>query len=370
MQKRRMVVLAAILISVAIVVTGIFFAIHFFSNKTESYRSIQVYELEGSALIERNGMDAINVVENLYLESKDRVETKADSSLRLKLDDDKYIMVEEESVFHIEATGNKEDSKTSIFLEQGIITNEIQNKLSEKSYYKVTTPNSVMAVRGTIFQVKVFYDEKGEVYTKLSVFDGKVTTHLAYPDGTMDEEVQIEAGKEIIIHSNEEITEYLGEPSNIDYQDFSLRTLHYLQELIDNGASITGISQGELEQIIQNLKNEDEYENDSETNVESGTESETETGTGTESETEPETESKTGEETKSDTESKVEQDAKTEPEKTEYTVTFLYEGKVFGTQTVKKGQKVSRPKLNPTDKGEWNFDFSKVIEDDISIEWK
>lgn len=356
MQKRRTVVLAAILIGVAMVVAGIFFAIHFFSNKTESYRSILVYELEGSASIERDGKEAVNVVENLYLESGDRVKTAADSNMRLKLDDDKYIMVEEESVFRIEAAGNKEDSKTSIYLEQGVITNEIQNKLSNKSSYDVTTPNSVMAVRGTIFRVEIYLDENGDKYTKLSVFEGEVTANLAYPDGTTGEEVQIEAGKEVIIHSNNTVTEYLEEPADIDYTKFSLQTLYYLQDLIANGTTIEGITQEELEKIIQNMKNVNQSKNDSEVN--------------TELETDAETKSDTGAKTSSAAASNVEQGVKTEPEKAEYTVTFLYEGKVFGTQKVGNGKKVIQPKLNPSDQGNWDFDFSQVIKEDTTIEWK
>ena len=388
MQKLKTAVLVKILVGAVLVVVGISIAIYFFSNKTESYRSILVYELEGSAEIERNGAAAMNAVENLYLESGDRVKTAADSNMRLKLDDDKYVMVEEESAFRIEATGSKSDSKTSIYLEQGAITNEIQNKLSDKSSYEVTTPNSVMAVRGTIFRVEIYFDENGDAYTKLSVFGGKVTAPLVYPDGSTGEEVQIEAGKEVIIHSNEEITEYLGEPSNIDYQDFSLQTLNHLQELIGNGASITGTTQEELEIIIQNLKNADDSQNDSQTNAKAetesdagaGTESETGAGTGSDagagtgSDAGAGTESETGAGTESDAESDTGADevpdTETEPETAEYTVTFLYKGKVFGTQKVENGQKVMRPKLNPAGEGEWDFDFSQAIEEDINIEWK
>ena len=74
--------------------------------------------------------------------------------MRLKLDDDKYILVEENSILTIVAEGTKEDSKTAIHLEQGAITNEIQNKLNPNSSYEVTTPNSVMAVREPYFAWK------------------------------------------------------------------------------------------------------------------------------------------------------------------------------------------------------------------------
>ena len=47
----------------------------------------------------------MEAVENLYLESGDRITVSGDSYIRLKLDDDKYIMVEENSVLAIIAEG-------------------------------------------------------------------------------------------------------------------------------------------------------------------------------------------------------------------------------------------------------------------------
>ena len=49
---------------------------------------------------------------------------------------------------------------------------------------------------------------------------------------------------------------------------------------------------------------------------------------------------------------------------------FEYNGKVFGTQTVIKGEKVIKPKLKPAASGSWNWDFNKEITEDTVIEWK
>ena len=53
-----------------------------------------------------------------------------------------------------------------------------------------------------------------------------------------------------------------------------------------------------------------------------------------------------------------------------YYVTFMYNGEVFGTQTVKKGEKAEEPSLSPSASGKWDYDFSKPVERDITIEWK
>ena len=49
---------------------------------------------------------------------------------------------------------------------------------------------------------------------------------------------------------------------------------------------------------------------------------------------------------------------------------FMYNGKVFGTQTVKKGDKAIEPSLAPAASGSWQFDFSKPIEENTTIEWE
>ena len=52
-----------------------------------------------------------------------------------------------------------------------------------------------------------------------------------------------------------------------------------------------------------------------------------------------------------------------------YTVTFMYEGNVFGTQEVKEGELASKPRLQPAPTGSWNYDFSNPITEDTIIEF-
>ena len=169
MEKPVLIKIAIAFVTASLAVAGIVLIVINVMKK-DGYRSILIYELEGTAEIVRGEVGEIDAVEQLYLQSGDRVRVASDSSMRLKLDDDKYVTAEENTEFSIEAVGTKADSKTKIQLTQGAITNEIQNPLSEDSTYEVTTPNAVMAVRGTIFRVEVYFDEDGNVYTKLSTF--------------------------------------------------------------------------------------------------------------------------------------------------------------------------------------------------------
>lgn len=338
MKKTTLYKMIAIFVGAAAVITGILLVVFHFSKNTDSYRSILIYQLEGNADIEREGTGTFAAAENLYLESGDRLTVLPESFMRLKLDDDKYIMVEENSILSIAAAGTREDSQTTIHLEQGAITNEIQNSLSPDSMYEVTTPNSVMAVRGTTFRVEILHDESGEIYSKLSTFDGTVVCKLIYPDGTMDEEISVEAGKEVIIHSNQTLTEYLAEPADINYEDLPLQTLYILLDLMDSGTQIAGIGSEELEELIHRLEDNSMTE-DSE-------------------EPEDTQQSENTEDTNASANSKT------------YTVTFVYQGAVFGTQSVRSGENAIQPRLTPTASGTWDFDFSTAIDSNTTIEWK
>ncbi len=435
MQKRLSMKVIIIILALAAAVAASVFAILHFTKGTETFRSIQIYELEGKADIEREGSGSIKAAENLYLQSGDRVSTAAESFMRLKLDEDKYIMAEENSVFSIEAEGSDEDSKTKIILEEGAITNEIQNKLSSDSLYEVNTPNSVMAVRGTIFRMEMTEGEDDMLYTKLTVLEGTVSTRLYQPDGSLGEEVLTEAGKETIIRSDGEEAVFDEISRDTVFEELPLQALQVVQGLADEGADMRGISRTELKSLMEDRKEEEmkqggekedaedvqddasdkEPENgDNGTNVSNassssdGTKKPSSSGGGSKkvpqttkaaqgnenggagSKPEADNPSNTGSQGNGSSGNRGNQNQGSQTpggnpgndgnqnqsggsetiEKKTYTVTFMYEGKVFGTQTVENGHRASVPLLMPETAGSWDFDFSKPIEADTVIYWK
>ena len=392
--------------AVVVIVVAAIMGVIFFGQKEEAYRSIRIYELNGTATIQRETIGEVNAVENLYLDSGDRIFVGADSTMRLKLDEDKYILVEENSILSIVAEGNSVDSKTSIHLEQGAITNEIQNPLRENSTYNVSTPNSVMAVRGTVFRVEVMFDEAGEVLTKVSTFEGSVGSSLILPDGTRQEEVLfIEGGTETLIRMSEEITEYVVMPREIDYRQTPVTVLEFLQEISEERRELPGITTETIQQLIVEIKEAEVLNEEIEENEEPSTEeeSETEDVTAEEAEVIAEEEATNIAETKKEqTNSEAEQTVEETPEELPvkenisttseneqpsssegagsdpgnssdptitYTVTFMYGEKVFGTQTVQDGQLAVAPKLAPEATGKWNFDFTAPIHGNVTITW-
>ncbi|MGN0347869.1 MAG: FecR domain-containing protein [Lachnospiraceae bacterium] len=316
-KKKLIIIIAAAVALIGIIVAVILILV----NRKDAYRIIKVYEIQGEAIIERAEIGEIAAYENMVLSSGDKIMMNQ-GTMTLQLDNDKYVYVEEGSEFELQATGDANNSKTVIYLTRGAITNEIQNKLSADASYEVNTPNSTMAVRGTVFYVSVFEDDDGVFYTKVCVFDGTVETNLVYADGTIADEakiVDVDYGNQVVIFEDTETTDYLDGMQEIDYQDLPDTVKQVVENIIDDT------------DIIQKIQNS--Y---------SGNSSNSDNGNGSD-------------------------DVDYGPGP--FTVTFLYNGAFFGSQEVEKGTCVQEPLLMPEPSGHWDFDFSTAIIRDTEITW-
>lgn len=398
-----MIIIGAAVIAVVAAIAA-FVALR--TSGEESYRSIMVYELEGSAVIERADIGAIDAAENLYLESGDRVRVKEDSLMRLKLDNDKYITAEENTVFVLTAKGSEQDSETRIDLEQGAIINEIQNPLSDHSTYETATPNSVMAVRGTIYRAELCRDEDGNPVTKVYCFEGAVELS-AINEGDVYASVIVDAGNKASVNSAD-LT--VSEVTPIDYKSFSPQTLKILNRMnIDTGISedaeehdessveepddAAGLSIADQKDDAENMDNADNAGGEDTTvtqksnnNTVSASGGHTETGEPAQTKTDisqrdpdsgnadnGDTGSESGDnqpEKEPDKESGDKPNKPKPPKTKEYTVTFQYNGQTFATQKVKAGKKAKEPLLKPAQDGGWDFDFNTEIDKDTEITWK
>lgn len=360
--------------------------ISFGMKKEESYRDIKVMSIKGTATVERASVGSLDAYEDMKLESGDRLSVDSSSSLILSMDDNKYAMLEPGSSLTLEADGTRENSRTIIHLEAGAVMNYLSEKLSEKSSYEVTVPNSTMAVRGTVFRVAIVYDEDGDSYTTVQVFEGIVGCRLVFPDGRIDEEeVQITPGREVQIHGDTEISEYVGDKGHdIDYTTLNREALEFLLFCIDDGSDLC-LTREEVEELLRRLDQPEEEPEEQEEAEEPEKEvkkpvvietpepvvpavEETPSSSGGSSET-----SKglpgNDDNQKSHHSSKKKPSSSDEETKT-YTVTFqTASGDVFCTQTVEDGKTASKPKLQPSASGSWNYDFTKAVTENIIIKW-
>ena len=359
--------------------------ISFGMKKEESYRDIKVMSIKGTATVERASVGSLDAYEDMKLESGDRLSVDSSSSLILSMDDNKYAMLEPGSSLTLEADGTRENSRTIIHLESGAVMNYLSEKLSEKSSYEVTVPNSTMAVRGTVFRVAIVYDEDGDSYTTVQVFDGIVGCRLVFPDGTIsEEEVQLAPGKEVLIHGDTEISEYVGDKGHdIDYTTLNREALEFLLFCIDDGSDLC-LTREEVEELLRRLDQTEEPEESAEVKKPAKTEKEpavietpepvvpaveeTPSSSGGSSETSKDSPGNDDNQ-KSHHSSKKKPSSSDEETKT-YTVTFqTVSGDVFCTQTVEDGKTASKPKLQPSASGSWNYDFTKAVTENIIIKW-
>lgn len=360
--------------------------ISFGMKKEESYRDIKVMSIKGTATVERASVGSLDAYEDMKLESGDRLSVDSSSSLILSMDDNKYAMLEPGSSLTLEADGTRENSRTIIHLEAGAVMNYLSEKLSEKSSYEVTVPNSTMAVRGTVFRVAIVYDEDGDSYTTVQVFDGIVGSRLIFPDGRIDEEeVQITPGREVLIHGDTDISEYVGDKGHdIDYTTLNREALEFLLFCIDDGSDLC-LTREEVEELLRRLDQTEEEPEEQEEAEEPEKEvkkpvvietpepvvpavEETPSSSGGSSETSKDSPGNDDNQ-KSHHSSKKKPSSSDEETKT-YTVTFqTASGDVFCTQTVEDGKTASKPKLQPSASGSWNYDFTKAVTENIIIKW-
>lgn len=359
--KKAWIILMIVLV-VIVAFTATVFAV--FSNRKKAYRLVKIYELNGTASVSRKDVGQMEAYPDMVLESGDTI-VLSSGEMTLKLDDDKYVYVEPDTEFELVATGHSSNSKTTISLNHGAITNEIQNPLQDHSSYEVNTPNSNMAVRGTVYRVYTYY-ENNIRYTKVSVFDGKVSSRLRYSDGSLSKKtVMIEKGNEVLIYDDEENTDYVSKPGPIDYHDMPKSVLRLLEKIFGKLPEFESPKQEETKEPARET-----------TTVPTTAPTTAPTGKPTTNPTDSPTRKPNNTATSQPTKKPVTAPSKS-PTKTNgpekegpFTVTFMYQGQVFGTQTVKKGDTVNKPLLSPAQSGEWQFDFNKEITADITIEWR
>lgn len=178
-------------------------------GKQDGYRTIKVFEVSGRVGVVHNGIE-YEAYPGMILTEGYSIVTSSDSYVRLVLDGDKYIKLEEGSKAVFEQLGMFGSGKTTINLERGVILNEIVRPLKAEESYIVNTPNAVLAVRGTMFKVEVSVNKSGDKNTKVYTYGGAVASKRIEPNGNIiDEEVLIESGYKTTVKMDDVETIYV-----------------------------------------------------------------------------------------------------------------------------------------------------------------
>ena len=148
---------AAIGAGAVAVVGGIAAAVILNIGGKNAFRNITVLDTLGSISVFREAInDTMEAYVDMNLESGDQVSVGPASELDLKLDDDKFVYVEENTKMYLQSEGDSENSKTVIYMSEGASLHRIDTKLNENSTYEIRTPNATMAIRGTVTWARVY----------------------------------------------------------------------------------------------------------------------------------------------------------------------------------------------------------------------
>lgn len=145
-------------------------------------RQLIVTSIKGSAYISRDGKK-YNADLNSRLKSGDVITTDKNCTLRISIDDDKYVTVEPDSSLYIYFTDTASKGDISVNLTKGSAICQLNNELKKNASFVLKTPNSTVSVRGTVFRAS--FDLKSEymgyenvMVTEVQNFDGTVTLQL------------------------------------------------------------------------------------------------------------------------------------------------------------------------------------------------
>ena len=226
-------------------------------SAAETARTVVVQETNGTTVVLDAAKASTNAYKGMHLVAGNDVTVQEISDLTMLFDMDKYMYAEESTHFWLsEASGSQEKSKTVIYLDEGATLNRIVNPLENGAVYQVDTPNSTMAVRGTLFRVEVREGKDGKIYTYLAVLNGAVKVELKTTEGKYNGVSEtIPAGTAAAIRADETFSEFIGgsggkHTAPIDYEAFPAGTLRQIIAYIDDNEEIDA-DRDELEALLK-----------------------------------------------------------------------------------------------------------------------
>ena len=226
-------------------------------SAAETARTVVVQETNGTTVVLDAKKASTNAYKGMHLVAGNDVTVQEISDLTMLFDMDKYMYAEESTHFWLsEASGSQEKSKTVIYLDEGATLNRIVNPLENGAVYQVDTPNSTMAVRGTVFRVEVREGKDGKIYTYLAVLNGAVKVELKTTEGKYNGVSEtIPAGTAAAIRADETFSEFIGgsggkHTAPIDYAAFPAGTLRQIIAYIDDNEEIDA-DRDELEALLK-----------------------------------------------------------------------------------------------------------------------
>ncbi len=169
----------------------IFAALLFFGVLSSGWaQGLVVEKPKGEVQVLKKGTsDWVQAQQGMPLESGDKVKTGEKSSVSIQWEKGTLELAEKTDFSVTEHAAKDDQIKTSLELTLGKLKAKV-DKLNQGSEFKITTPTSVAAVRGTFFGLWV-YEYLGDFFSRLDVWDGIVN----FGDKDSDENFDVDSGK-------------------------------------------------------------------------------------------------------------------------------------------------------------------------------
>ena len=158
------------------------------ATESKTFRNISVFETKGTNSIKRSGKN-LSTVKDMKLKNNDYGTVGKDGMLRLCFNEDTYAYFEENTEF---AVSKGWFNKIKVAMTKGEMIIEVRKKLTGDDSFNVITPNTNMAIRGTVVAVKTEILKDGSVKTTNYVLAGTAT--LTFPN-TKKKAVTLKAGE-------------------------------------------------------------------------------------------------------------------------------------------------------------------------------
>ncbi len=251
---------AALIAGAAVVVALVAVVLVVVLRPEEAYRSITVGEVSGQVYVQREGKSDVAAYAGMALFDGDTVRVSADSHMTVVLDGDKHMLAEAGTAFSLEASGKPGSDRTVITLLSGGMLTRLENKLEGEQSYVVQTPTSTIAVRGTVFYVRIELDGNGIPTVHHQVLDGEIEVN---PSGDEEQTVLVGAGFSVSVREDGEngiiVRDGNGELIGvIDYGSMSAVIIRELLEYLADGETLV-VDEAFLQNLLSPPKHEHQY---------------------------------------------------------------------------------------------------------------
>ena len=174
------------IIAGVLVIIGVVLFLVLSSDKDDAYYSIKILETKGTVSIERDKR-TMSAEEGLKMRDKDYITVSKDGYARIDCDRSTYARFEHNTEASFIANSEK---KLKIKLIKGEMVVEVQEKYGSGESLNIVTPNTVMAIRGTVVAVRCIPTADGGTRTVNYCLEGKA-------------EVSTDSGESVTLNAGE-----------------------------------------------------------------------------------------------------------------------------------------------------------------------